>query len=103
MFGRRHSHLDDNRHYPFYIYDSVCAYAHRVREGQTIVSENASTEFHVVCNLEEQYSIWPVDQQIPAGWRADGFRGPRADCLSHINEVWVDMRPLSLREAMDHA
>ncbi|RLK25810.1 MbtH protein [Micromonospora sp. M71_S20] len=54
----------------------------------------------VVVNDEEQYSIWPDGREIPAGWRAEGFVGPRARCLEHIDSVWTDMRPLSLRRAM---
>jgi MbtH protein len=54
----------------------------------------------VVLNDEEQYSIWPADREIPAGWRADGTQGTREQCLAHIAEVWTDMRPLSLRQRM---
>ncbi|MDT0532818.1 MbtH family NRPS accessory protein [Micromonospora sp. DSM 115977] len=54
----------------------------------------------VVVNDEEQYSIWPDGREIPAGWREEGFVGPRARCLEHIDSVWTDMRPLSLRRAM---
>ena len=54
----------------------------------------------VVLNDEEQYSIWAADRDLPAGWRGDGFRGPEADCLAHIEEIWTDMRPLSVRRAM---
>ena len=54
----------------------------------------------VVVNDEEQYSIWLADKEIPAGWRAAGKSGPKADCLTHIKEVWTDMRPLSLRKSM---
>ncbi len=57
--------------------------------------------FEVVVNHEEQYSIWPAEREIPRGWRAAGKRGPKKDCLAHIEEVWTDMRPLSLRRAMD--
>ncbi|GGS13227.1 MULTISPECIES: MbtH family protein [Actinokineospora] len=53
----------------------------------------------VVVNGEEQYSVWPADRPLPSGWRATGFTGDRAACLAHIDEVWVDMRPLSVREA----
>jgi MbtH protein len=56
--------------------------------------------FEVVVNHEEQYSIWPADREIPAGWRAVGKQGTKAECLAHINEVWTDMRPLSLRQKM---
>ncbi len=53
--------------------------------------------FSVVFNDEEQYSIWPADRELPAGWTADGFTGPEDECLAHIDEVWTDMRPRSLR------
>ncbi|GAA3804728.1 MbtH family NRPS accessory protein [Sphaerisporangium flaviroseum] len=53
--------------------------------------------YRVVVNGEEQYSLWPVDGETPAGWRPDGFEGTREECLAHIEEVWTDMRPLSAR------
>jgi MbtH protein len=56
--------------------------------------------YRVVINDEEQYSIWREDKDIPAGWRAVGKRGPKAECLQHIEDVWTDMRPLSLRKRM---
>lgn len=59
--------------------------------------------FLVVRNEEEQYSIWLADKPIPAGWQADGTSGSRRECLDHIEQVWTDMRPKSLRERMDHA
>ena len=57
------------------------------------------TEFTVVVNHEEQYSVWPVDRPVPAGWREAGFTGTREECLAHVDEVWTDMRPLSLRDS----
>ena len=59
------------------------------------------TIYKVVVNHEEQYSIWPSDRDIPAGWREAGKSGPKAECLQYIQEVWTDMRPLSLRERMN--
>lgn len=59
-----------------------------------------NTIFDVVINHEEQYSIWPTYRDMPAGWQATGKRGTKADCLAHIDEVWTDMRPLSLRKAL---
>ncbi|MEU8975873.1 MbtH family NRPS accessory protein [Streptomyces monashensis] len=53
--------------------------------------------YRVVVNHEEQYSIWPVDQPRPAGWEDAGYGGAREECLAHIETVWTDMRPLSLR------
>jgi len=57
--------------------------------------------YNVVVNHEEQYSIWPVEKAIPAGWKETGFTGKKSACLGHINEVWTDMRPLSLRREME--
>lgn len=56
--------------------------------------------FKVVLNHEEQYSIWPADRDNPLGWNDEGKQGTKAECLAHIDEVWTDMRPLSLRKAM---
>ena len=53
----------------------------------------------VVVNDEEQYSIWDNALAVPAGWHAAGFSGPEPDCLAHIDQVWTDMRPRSLRDA----
>jgi MbtH protein len=59
------------------------------------------TIYRVVVNHEEQYSIWPADRENPAGWRDGGKTGTKAECLEYVNEVWTDMRPLSLRKEMD--
>lgn len=56
--------------------------------------------YRVVVNHEEQYSIWPDDRECPAGWRAEGTVGSKQECLEHIDAVWTDMRPLSLRRQM---
>jgi MbtH protein len=60
-----------------------------------------SRQYKVVINHEEQYSIWPVERENPAGWQDAGKRGTKQECLDHIKEVWTDMRPRSLRLAMD--
>ena len=57
--------------------------------------------YKVVVNHEEQYSVWFADREAPAGWREVGVSGSKAECLSHIKNVWTDMRPLSLRLQMD--
>ncbi|EWC62841.1 MbtH-like protein [Actinokineospora spheciospongiae] len=64
---------------------------------EPIEEKSMSTAFHVVVNGEEQYSVWEDGLALPAGWRAEGFTGPRQDCLDHIERVWTDMRPASLR------
>lgn len=57
--------------------------------------------YKVVVNDEEQYSIWPANKELPAGWRAEGKTGSKDQCLDHIEVVWTDMRPLSLRRSME--
>lgn len=63
--------------------------------------DDSDREFIVVRNHEDQYSIWPGDRDLPAGWTAIGTRGSKADCLAAIEAEWTDMRPLSLRQEMD--
>jgi uncharacterized protein YbdZ (MbtH family) len=57
--------------------------------------------YRVVMNHEEQYSIWPEYRDIPAGWKDVGVTGTKQVCLDHIERVWTDMRPLSLRKRME--
>jgi MbtH protein len=57
--------------------------------------------YTVLVNDEEQYSIWLADKTTPAGWRSAGKIGSKQECLDHIRAVWTDMRPLSLRKAME--
>jgi MbtH protein len=65
-----------------------------------MTSESKEPGYIVVINHEEQYSIWPDFKDLPAGWHDAGFRGIKSACLEHINTVWTDMRPLSLRKKM---
>ncbi len=63
--------------------------------------DDDKTVYNVVVNHEEQYSIWPTHREIPAGWKAAGKSGSKKECLDYIDEVWTDMRPLSLRRQME--
>jgi len=67
----------------------------------TSVFDREDIIFQVVVNHEEQYSIWPDYKEIPKGWRKAGKSGYKKECLNYIEEVWTDMRPLSLRKAME--
>jgi MbtH protein len=66
-------------------------------------SEQDQIVYKVVINQEEQYSIWPADREDALGWRDAGKQGQKQECLDYINEVWTDMRPLSLRKQTDKA
>ena len=65
--------------------------------------EREHETYRVVVNDEEQYSIYAAGRELPAGWRDGGHIGTREECLAHIEAVWTDMRPLSLRRAMAQA
>lgn len=84
-------------------------------------SEDTRT-YNVVVNHEEQYSIWFASRKLPAGWEVveipsdwhekyqselseeqKNQPGNKAECLAYIEEVWTDMRPLSLRKKMEAA
>ncbi len=59
-----------------------------------------ASSYQVVVNHEEQFSIWPADTQPPMGWRSTGVTGTRDECLAHIDKVWTDITPLSVRTAL---
>ena len=59
------------------------------------------TIYMAVVNDEEQYSIWPAGRELPLGWREAGKQGTKQEVLAWIEEVWTDMRPLSLRRKME--
>jgi MbtH protein len=59
--------------------------------------------FKVVVNHEGQYSLWPAERENPPGWTDAGKSGPKEQCLAFVEEVWTDMRPLSLRKRMGEA
>ena len=63
--------------------------------------EEDTREYQVLVNSEEQYSLWLAGQAIPNGWRQVGPKGQKQVCLDYVKEVWTDMRPLSVRKAME--
>jgi MbtH protein len=67
--------------------------------SKPVFEDDTQREYRVVCNEEEQYSIWPTSHALPPGWRASDKVGTKAECLAFINEVWTDLRPLSVRLA----
>lgn len=63
--------------------------------------EEDKRTYKVVVNDEEQYSIWLADRENPLGWKDGGKVGTKKECLEYIEQVWTDMRPLSLRKKME--
>ena len=77
-----------------FVVDPVVEKEHELMDEET-------KRYKVVVNHEEQYSLWFVDREIPAGWRSAGKEGSKEECLAYVEEVWTDMRPLSLRKRMN--
>lgn len=62
--------------------------------------ETDTTVYKVIISQEDQYSIWPAYKEEPQGWTTTGKQGSQEECLAHIQEVWSDMRPKTLRDKM---
>ncbi len=58
--------------------------------------EDEDRLYQVLVNAEVQYSLWPNDFDVPAGWKIVHGPDSRQVCLSHIDSNWSDMRPKSL-------
>ncbi|MEU4397245.1 MbtH family protein [Micromonospora orduensis] len=58
--------------------------------------EDENGEYLVLVNDENQHSLWPVDIDVPDGWRTVHGAASRADCLSYVETHWSDIRPASL-------
>jgi MbtH protein len=63
--------------------------------------DDAEGKFLVLMNEEEQYSLWPSFIEVPEGWRTVLDETDRNTCVEFIEKNWTDMRPKSLRDAMD--
>lgn len=60
--------------------------------------ENEDALFHVLCNSEQQFSLWPVFAELPAGWEQRYGPASRAECVEFVERNWTDIRPRSVRE-----
>ena len=62
--------------------------------------DDENAQFHVVVNDEARYALWPGFDPVPAGWRSVAGPQARQDCLDHVESVWLDLRPASLRAGL---
>jgi uncharacterized protein YbdZ (MbtH family) len=65
--------------------------------------DDENGRFYALVNDEEQYSLWPAFAEVPAGWRVALGAAGRQECLQFVEDTWTDMRPKSLRVAMETA
>ncbi|AYG64355.1 MULTISPECIES: MbtH family protein [Rhizobium] len=57
--------------------------------------------FLVLVNDEGQHSLWPEFVDVPAGWHTGFGPATRHACLDQIETRWTDMRPNSLKAAIE--
>ncbi|MEV7727310.1 MbtH family protein [Streptomyces sp. NPDC087917] len=65
--------------------------------------DDTNARFYVLVNEEQQHSLWPSFTEAPEGWRIAFGEDTRDKCLSYVEEHWTDLRPKSLRDAMETA
>jgi uncharacterized protein YbdZ (MbtH family) len=65
--------------------------------------EDPDATFLALVNEEGQYSLWPALAAVPDGWSVALPETDRRSCLDYIEQQWTDLRPRSLREAMEDA
>ena len=65
--------------------------------------DDQESQFLVLTNSEQQYSLWPVFASIPSGWNKTFGPDIKGACAQFIEENWSDMRPKSLRDEMEAA
>lgn len=63
--------------------------------------DDTAGTFLVLVNDEDQHSLWPEFADVPDGWRAVYGPADREDALAYVETNWTDLRPKSLREAME--
>jgi MbtH protein len=63
--------------------------------------EDKDAAYLVLVNDEDQHSLWPAFAEVPAGWTVAFGEAPREACLEYVEEHWTDLRPKSLRLAME--
>jgi MbtH protein len=64
---------------------------------QSTTSAPTTDTYVVVRNDEDQYALWPANAPVPAGWHDVGVSGSEQECVAHVEQVWTDMRPASVR------
>ena len=63
--------------------------------------EDENGTYLILVNSEDQHSLWPEFADVPSGWRIVFGPDTRKSCLEYVDQHWTDMRPASLRAAMD--
>lgn len=63
--------------------------------------EDEEGVYLVLVNAENQHSLWPAFNTVPAGWTTVHGQDTRENCLEYVSAHWTDMRPAGLIKAMN--
>lgn len=47
--------------------------------------------YAVLCNQQNQHSLWPADIAVPDGWTIVHGPSTRAECITFVSERWPDV------------
>lgn len=57
--------------------------------------EAPDSAYLALVNARGQWSLWPAHLTVPDGWDVSHGPDARASCLSRIESVWTDLRPMT--------
>lgn len=55
--------------------------------------DDNDARFLILVNGNGQYSLWPLDIDVPVGWHIAYGDDTRARCLEFVTERWIDLAP----------
>jgi len=54
--------------------------------------DNDQQTFKVLQNQHGEYSLWPQNIDVPAGWEVR-LEAPKMVCVDYIDTSWASLRP----------
>lgn len=57
--------------------------------------DDSNQRCHILCNNQQQYSLWPDFSAIPLGWISVFGPAPRGQCVTWLEQNWQNMRLVS--------
>lgn len=58
--------------------------------------DDLAATHQLIVNDQEQFALWPVARQAPAGWRSIGRTGTRESLTEYLREILVETLPAPL-------
>ena len=58
--------------------------------------ENPAATHQIIVNAQDQFVVWPLRLQPPAGWRCIGTTGTRAELDVYLRKLAAETLPMPL-------